>query len=61
MDLAELNKNRKIFAYEHGVSVNQVKYVFKEELVVGETYQGNCRNASEAVWNGRVRNSSLKI
>ena len=24
----------------------------KEELIVGETYIGNCRNASEAVWNG---------
>lgn len=24
----------------------------KEELIVGETYIGSCRNASEAVWNG---------
>ena len=24
----------------------------KEELIVGETYIGDCRNASEAVWNG---------
>jgi hypothetical protein len=24
----------------------------KEELVAGETYIGDCRNASEAVWNG---------
>ena len=24
----------------------------KEELVVGKTYVGSCRNASEAVWNG---------
>ena len=26
----------------------------KEELIVGETYIGDCRNASEAVWNGKV-------
>ncbi len=25
----------------------------KEELIVGETYIGDCRNASEAVWNGK--------
>lgn len=24
----------------------------KDELIVGETYIGNCRNAHEAVWNG---------
>lgn len=24
----------------------------REELIVGETYIGSCRNASEAVWNG---------
>ena len=24
----------------------------KDKLVVGETYIGSCRNASEAVWNG---------
>lgn len=26
----------------------------KDKLVIGETYIGNCRNASEAVWNGKV-------
>jgi hypothetical protein len=26
----------------------------KDELIVGKTYIGNCRNASEAVWNGKV-------
>jgi hypothetical protein len=25
----------------------------KEQLIDGETYIGNCRNASEAVWNGK--------
>ena len=24
----------------------------KDKLIVGETYIGDCRNASEAVWNG---------
>ena len=26
----------------------------KDKLVIGETYIGSCRNASEAVWNGKV-------
>lgn len=26
----------------------------KDKLIVGETYIGSCRNASEAVWNGKV-------
>jgi len=26
--------------------------IHKEDLVVGVTYEGNCRNASTAVWNG---------
>lgn len=26
----------------------------KDRLVVGKTYIGSCRNASEAVWNGKV-------
>lgn len=25
----------------------------KDELVVGRTYKGLCRNATEAVWNGQ--------
>lgn len=28
--------------------------ISKDKLVVGETYIGSCRNASEAVWNGKV-------
>ena len=26
----------------------------KKDLIIGETYLGDCRNASEAVWNGKV-------
>ena len=26
----------------------------KDELIVGKTYIGDCRNANEAVWNGKV-------
>ena len=25
----------------------------KNELIIGETYIGNCRNADEAIWNGK--------
>ena len=26
----------------------------KSELVIGRTYVGSCRNASEAIWNGKT-------
>ena len=26
----------------------------KKDLIIGETYIGNCRNATEATWNGEV-------
>ena len=26
----------------------------KKDLVIGKTYVGDCRNASEAIWNGKV-------
>ena len=26
----------------------------KDKLIVGKTYIGSCRNASEAIWNGKV-------
>lgn len=40
-------------------SVVNLKHVYldgmipKKDLVIGATYQGYCRNASEAVWNGK--------
>ena len=29
------------------------KHIPKDELVVGQKYQGHCRNATEAVWDGK--------
>lgn len=26
----------------------------KKDLIIGKTYLGDCRNASEAIWNGKV-------
>lgn len=26
----------------------------KKDLIIGKTYKGSCRNASEATWNGKV-------
>jgi hypothetical protein len=33
---------------------NGVDILDKSELVKGRSYKGDCRNASEAVWNGRL-------
>jgi hypothetical protein len=54
MDSAEINQNIRIFAGEHDVPAERVVVIPKNELVAGRTYQGNCRNASEAVWDGSV-------
>ena len=42
--------------YEEYVVKNQIRCgaIPKKDLIVGETYIGDCRNASEAIWNGKV-------
>ena len=41
--------------YERVVVTNLIRCgaIPKEQLEVGATYEGNCRNATEAVWNGK--------
>lgn len=52
MDSAELDMNKRIFASENNVDVEQVMVIPKSELVKDCEYQGNCRNSDVAVWNG---------
>lgn len=42
--------------YEEVIIPNIVRCggIAKDKLIVGETYIGDCRNASEAVWNGKT-------
>jgi hypothetical protein len=42
--------------YEEYVIKNYIRCgaIPKKDLIVGETYLGDCRNASEAIWNGKV-------
>lgn len=42
--------------YEEVIIPNIVRCggIPKDKLTVGETYIGDCRNASEAVWNGKT-------
>ena len=42
--------------YEEVIIPNIVRCggIPKDKLIVGETYIGDCRNASEAVWNGKT-------
>lgn len=54
MDTVELEQNRRIFANIHNVSMNDVYVIPKNELIVGNTYTGNCRNAESAKWNGKT-------
>lgn len=48
----ELDRNIWQIAIEEKVKFNEVRVLRKAELKEGETYKGNCRNASEAVWHG---------
>lgn len=52
MEQTELDINVRIFAGEHKVPVEQCHPIPKKDLVVGQTYMGECRNASEAEWTG---------
>lgn len=49
----ELNHCRKIFANTMGVPIEKVRAIPKNELEVGAIYQGYCRNAEDARWNGK--------
>jgi len=42
--------------YEEYVVKNYIRCgaIPKKDLIVGKTYLGDCRNASEATWNGKV-------
>lgn len=41
--------------YDNVITPNIIRCggIPKDELVIGETYIGSCRNASEAVWDGK--------
>jgi len=52
MEQSELETNVCVFAHENNVSPENVRVIKKSELVVGQTYNGVCRNADHAVWKG---------
>lgn len=54
MDQKELEQNRIIYAGINDLNIENVHPIPKDELVVGKTYKGNCRNSSIAVWDGKV-------
>lgn len=47
----ELQNNLRIFASIHGVDIERCRPVPKSELMNGITYQGRCRNTTEAIWD----------
>ena len=54
MEQNELNYNRRIFANINKLDIEDVHPIPKDELVIGLTYKGNCRNSDIAVWDGKV-------
>lgn len=55
-DIHRIPKFRSKEDYQEYVVKNFIRCgaIPKKDLIVGETYLGNCRNASEATWNGKV-------
>ena len=53
MNTQELNLNAQIYQNHKNLPTLPTP-ISKKDLVVGEKYSGICRNASEAVWNGKV-------
>lgn len=51
MESSELEQNIREFASEHNISCEQCRPIPKSELKNGITYQGNCRNTNEAIWD----------
>ena len=49
----EISNRIRIYSAEHNVQPEDIYVIPKNELVVGDTYSGICRNADEAVWNGK--------
>lgn len=43
-----------IYAAENNLNQEDVKPIKKENLMVGHSYKGICRNADVAIWDGKV-------
>ena len=54
--IPEVPKMETTEDYEEYVVKNYIRCgaIPKKDLIVGATYIGDCRNASEATWNGKV-------
>lgn len=55
-DIPSVPKMQTPEDYEEYVVKNYIRCgaIPKKDLIVGKTYSGGCRNASEATWNGKV-------
>lgn len=55
-DIPPIPKMQTPEDYEEYVVKNYIRCgaIPKKDLIVGKTYLGDCRNASEAIWNGKV-------
>lgn len=55
-DIPTVPKMKSPEDYEEYVVKNYIRCgaIPKKDLIVGKTYIGDCRNATEAVWNGEV-------
>ncbi len=50
----EIDSRVHIYAAENNLNPEDVNPIKKEDLIIGHSYKGICRNASVAVWDGKV-------
>ena len=53
MSQKELYGYTKNYARIHGLDLEKVHPLSKEDLIVGREYRGMCRNTVFATWNGK--------
>lgn len=53
MTSIEIQQRLKLVALDHNLDVSTLRAIPKEELVIGQYYLGECRNASIARWDGK--------
>lgn len=47
-----IERRKRIFAKEKNTTIDNIYVIPKRELVVGQEYEGVCRNSGKATWFG---------
>ena len=54
MEQEELNRIISTYSKRNKLDKNNIRPIYKKDLVSGKSYYGLCRNSDTAVWDGEV-------